>query len=65
MIKIVGAGANRLAVAEFRGTVAAPELANFSGVSQIWSMLADGTNQKQLTSAGSNTQPVWARIPVD
>lgn len=35
------------------------------GISQIWSMLADGTNQKQLTTAGSNTQPVWARIPAE
>jgi hypothetical protein len=23
-------------------------------------MLADGTNQKQLTFAGSNTQPNWS-----
>lgn len=31
-----------------------------SGGVQIWTMLADGTNQKQLTSAGSNTQPNWS-----
>ena len=27
---------------------------------QIWSMLADGSNQKPLTFAGSNTQPNWS-----
>ncbi len=31
-----------------------------SGSEQIWTMLADGTNQKQLTSTGSNTQPNWS-----
>jgi TolB protein len=31
-----------------------------SGSLQIWTMLADGTNQKQLTTAGSNTQPNWS-----
>ena len=31
-----------------------------SGSEQIWSMLADGSNVKQLTSAGSNTQPNWS-----
>jgi len=31
-----------------------------SGVEQIWSMLADGSNQKQLTDTGSNTQPNWS-----
>jgi TolB protein len=31
-----------------------------SGSEQIWTMLADGTNQKPLTSAGSNTQPNWS-----
>jgi len=31
-----------------------------SGGEQIWSMLADGTDQKQLTFAGSNTQPNWS-----
>jgi len=31
-----------------------------SGGEQIWSMLADGSNQKQLTSTGSNTQPNWS-----
>jgi TolB protein len=31
-----------------------------SGSEQIWSMLADGTNQKQLTFTGSNTQPNWS-----
>ena len=28
--------------------------------SQIWTMLADGTQKKQLTRVGSNTTPVWA-----
>jgi TolB protein len=31
-----------------------------SGSSQIWSMLADGTQQRQLTTAGSNQQPNWS-----
>jgi TolB protein len=31
-----------------------------SGTDQIWSMLADGTNVKQLTSKGANTQPNWS-----
>jgi TolB protein len=31
-----------------------------SGSEQIWTMLADGTNQKQLTFTGSNTQPNWS-----
>jgi TolB protein len=31
-----------------------------SGTEQIWTMLADGTNQKQLTFAGKNTQPNWS-----
>jgi TolB protein len=31
-----------------------------SGSEQIWSMLADGSNQKQLTFTGSNTQPNWS-----
>jgi TolB protein len=31
-----------------------------SGSLQIWTMLADGTNQKQLTFAGSNSQPNWS-----
>jgi len=31
-----------------------------SGSEQIWSMLADGSNVKQLTSAGRNTQPNWS-----
>jgi TolB protein len=31
-----------------------------SGGEQIWSMLADGSNQKQLTTTGSNTQPNWS-----
>ena len=33
---------------------------NRSGSLQIWSMLADGTNQKQLTSSGSNSEPDWS-----
>jgi TolB protein len=31
-----------------------------SGSDQIWGMLADGTNVKQLTFKGSNTQPNWS-----
>jgi TolB protein len=31
-----------------------------SGSEQIWSMLADGTQAKQLTSSGSNSQPNWS-----
>jgi len=31
-----------------------------SGGEQIWSMLADGSNPKQLTTTGSNTQPNWS-----
>jgi TolB protein len=33
---------------------------NRSGPDQIWTMLADGTNQKPLTVSGSNTQPNWS-----
>src|SRR5258708_17342752 len=29
-------------------------------VTQIYTMLADGTNVKQLTTQGNNLQPVWA-----
>ena len=31
-----------------------------SGSEQIWTMLADGTNQKQLTFVGANSQPNWS-----
>jgi TolB protein len=31
-----------------------------SGSDQIWTMLADGTNQKQVTTTGSNSQPNWS-----
>jgi TolB protein len=31
-----------------------------TGSDQIWSMLADGTNVKQLTFNGSNSQPNWS-----
>ena len=27
---------------------------------QLWSMLADGTHQQQITSSGENTQPNWS-----
>lgn len=30
------------------------------GSVQIWSMLADGTHQQQLTRSGRNTQPSWS-----
>jgi TolB protein len=33
---------------------------NRSGSLQIWTMLADGSNQKALTSSGSNSQPNWS-----
>ncbi|MGA1999460.1 MAG: Tol-Pal system beta propeller repeat protein TolB [Terriglobales bacterium] len=33
---------------------------NRSGGEQIWTMLADGTEQHRLTSAGHNTQPNWS-----
>lgn len=31
-----------------------------AGGEQIWTMLADGTQQKQLTSTGKNSQPNWS-----
>lgn len=31
-----------------------------SGREEIWSMLADGTEQHQLTTSGTNTQPNWS-----
>jgi TolB protein len=31
-----------------------------SGQDEIWTMLADGTRQRPLTSAGKNTQPNWS-----
>jgi len=34
---------------------------NRSGSSQIWTMLADGTQLKQLTTQGRNQQPVWSK----
>lgn len=33
---------------------------NRSGGLQIWTMLADGTKQTQLTSQGTNSQPNWS-----
>jgi len=30
-------------------------------VTQIYTMLADGTNVQQLTTQGNNLQPVWAK----
>ena len=33
---------------------------NRSGSEQIWTMLADGTQLKQLTSSGTNSQPNWS-----
>ena len=32
-----------------------------TGSEQIWTMLADGTQINQLTTAGRNTTPVWAK----
>src|SRR5262249_55638014 len=31
-----------------------------TGTPQIWTMLADGTQQRQLTTAGRNEQPNWS-----
>jgi TolB protein len=31
-----------------------------TGADQIWTMLADGTNAKQLTFSGNNSQPNWS-----
>ena len=33
---------------------------NRSGRNQIWSMLADGSQARQLTNTGENTQPNWS-----
>lgn len=33
---------------------------NRSGSLQIWGMLADGTNQKQLTTSSNNSEPDWS-----
>ncbi len=33
---------------------------NRSGSLQIWTMLADGTDQKPLTTSGSNSEPDWS-----
>jgi TolB protein len=33
---------------------------NRSGSDEIWTMLADGTKQHQLTNSGRNTQPNWS-----
>ena len=33
---------------------------NRNGSEQIWTMLADGTNQKQLTTQGKNSEPNWS-----
>mgnify|MGYP005809852307 CR=1 FL=1 len=34
---------------------------NRSGSEQIWTMLADGTQARQLTSQGQNLMPVWSK----
>jgi TolB protein len=31
-----------------------------TGSEQIWTMLADGSQQKQLTTSGANSQPNWS-----
>ena len=33
---------------------------NRSGTKQVWTMLADGTNPKQLTESGENWNPSWS-----
>jgi TolB protein len=33
---------------------------NRSGSLEVWTMLADGSDQKQLTSSGSNSEPDWS-----
>src|SRR5579864_179506 len=33
---------------------------NRSGSLQVWTMLADGSNQKQITTSGSNSEPDWS-----
>jgi TolB protein len=33
---------------------------NRAGGEQIWTMLAEGSQQKQLTTAGRNTEPNWS-----
>jgi TolB protein len=33
---------------------------NIAGHTQIWTMLADGTQQRQLTSAANNSMPNWS-----
>jgi TolB protein len=33
---------------------------NRTGKVQIWTMLADGSQQRQLTTAGENSQPNWS-----
>ncbi len=34
---------------------------NRSGTTQIWTMLADGTQLQQLTTQGQNSMPVWGK----
>src|SRR5579885_1123055 len=36
-------------------------MSNRSGSRQIWTMLADGTQLRQLTTKGNNETPVWGR----
>jgi TolB protein len=36
-------------------------MSNRTGRSQIWSMLADGTELQQLTTQGTNLNPVWGK----
>lgn len=33
---------------------------NRTGSLQIWTMLADGSNQKQITTSGNNSEPDWS-----
>lgn len=36
-------------------------MSNRNGTKQIYTMLADGTNPRKLTGAGSNEMPVWSK----
>lgn len=35
-----------------------------AGSTQLWTMLADGTGQKQITNKGNNEKPVWSKASI-